>query len=604
MSSVDATLTATAAAVPLLATESSHAEKLSWRVKLIYGAPNFAGAGMLIPIFIHMPKFYADVVLVPLGYLAIAIALARSLDAISDPAMGWISDRTRTRMGRRRPYMLIGAPLCGIAFFALLNPPEHLIGERAALWFQVTFVLYFIFHTIFLLPHSALGAEMTSDYHERSSLFAVRESFTILGTIAAAAAPGVMEGVFKLSERQVFFRIGIVFGVLLTVLYWILALSIKERADFVARESNPLVPGIRRALRNRPFRILLASYVIGSVTGAIPATMMPFYTAYVIMPKNPQLWISFLLLGYFASGFLSLPLWVIMARRTGKLRAWLLSFICGISGGAGMFFLHRGQEMALLLLIIWAGVGFGAGLFLSPSMQADVIDYDEFHTGKRREAQFGAFWSMLPKWVAIPSAAIPIAILASMGYVPNAVQNPRVILAIRIIFALGPATFATLSYLIARSYPLDERIHNEILEGIELHQRGESAEDPLTGQLVAPPKGREVDEDTGWFLDYFSASELLHYVESGPRVPMRDVLMRAAISIAIGATSAVWTIHRLHTIRHGDSGTAISLVVVLGGFAFAMFLFHLMRLGPARRLASGEVSRDIVLAHLKESIAS
>ena len=601
MSSIDATVASSTVVTPRAVVEAATHQKLSWRTKLIYGAPSFAGAGMVIPIFIHMPKFYADVVLVPLGYLAIAIAVARSLDAISDPAMGWVSDRTRTAMGRRRPYMLIGAPLCGIAFFALLNPPAHLIGDRAVLWFQVTFVLYFIFHTIYLLPHAALGAEMTSDYHERSSLFAVRESFTILGTIVAAAAPGVMQGVFKVSEREVFFELGIFFGVLLAVLYWILALTIKERADFVARESNPLVPGIRRALRNRPFRILLASYVIGSVTGAIPATMMPFYTAYVIMPKSPQLWISFLLLGYFASGFLSLPLWVIMARRTGKLRAWLVSFVCGITGGAGMFFLHKGQEVAVLLLIIWAGVGFGAGLFLSPSMQADVIDYDEFYTGKRREAQFGAFWSMLPKWVAIPSAAIPIAILASMGYVPNAVQNPRVILAIRVIFALGPATFATLSFLIARSYPLTESIHSRILEGIEQHKRGVAALDPLTGQMVAPPRQREVDEDTGWFLDYFSTKELLHYVDRGPHMPVRDVATRAALSISIGVVAGLWTIQRLHTIRHDDPGTIISMVVVAGGFAFAVFLFHLMRLGPARRLASGAVSPDVVRAHLKES---
>ncbi|HLX38669.1 MAG TPA: MFS transporter, partial [Candidatus Binataceae bacterium] len=359
-----------------------------------------------------------------------------------------------------------------------------------------------------------------------------------------------------------------------------------------------------RALRNRPFRILLASYVIGSVTGAIPATMMPFYTAYVIMPKSPQLWISFLLLGYFAAGFLSLPLWVVMARRTGKLSAWLLSFICGITGGAGMFFLHKGQELAVLLLIIWAGVGFGAGLFLSPSMQADVIDYDEFYTGKRREAQFGAFWSMLPKWVAIPSAAIPIAILASMGYVPNAVQNPRVILAIRIIFALGPATFATLSYLIARTYPLTERIHNQIIEGIEAHKRGAAALDPMTGQMVAPPKGREVDEDTGWFLDYFSAAELQHYVDKSARAPMRDVTTRVALCFGIGISAALWTIHHLHTIRADDPGTMISMVVVTGGFAFAAALFHLMRLGPARQLASGIVSPDIVRAHLKESEAN
>src|SRR5580693_7057992 len=227
------------------AMSSTHSpETLPLRIKLLYGAPSFAGAAMIIPILINMPKFYADVVLVPLGYLAMAIAIARSLDALSDPLMGWISDHTHTRLGRRRPYMLIGAPLCGIAFFCLLNPPAALQGKDAAIWFGITFILYFIFHTSYVLPHYALGAELTQNYNDRSTLFAWRESFTILGTIVAAGAPGVMMKTMHLNDRQVFFRIGIFFGVLLTLLYWLLVLTIKERPDFVARLSNPLVPGV------------------------------------------------------------------------------------------------------------------------------------------------------------------------------------------------------------------------------------------------------------------------------------------------------------------------------------------------------------------------
>src|SRR5258708_7387206 len=332
------------------AAHTSH-EPLPLKTKLLYGAPSFAGAAMIIPTFIHMPKFYADVVLVPLGYLAMAIAIARSLDALSDPLVGWISDHTRARRGRRRPYMLLGAPLCGVAFFALLNPPESLTGGRAAMWFGVTFILYFLFHTIYVLPHYALGPELTNNYHERSSLFAWRESFTILGTIVAAAAPGVMMQTLHLNERQVFFRLGIFFGLTLTVLYSLLVLTVKERPDFAARESNPLVPGVRRALRNRPFAFLLASYVVGSVTGAIP-------------PKNPGLWLSILLLGYFVFGFLSLPMWVAIAHRVGKLKAYLASTFFPITGGAAMFLLGPGDERILLALICWAGIGFGAGLFL------------------------------------------------------------------------------------------------------------------------------------------------------------------------------------------------------------------------------------------------
>ena len=573
-------------------------EQLSWKIRLLYGAPNFAGAAMIIPIFVLMPKFYADVVLVPLGYLAIAIAAARSLDALSDPFLGWISDRTRTRWGRRRPYIVVGAPLCALAFFALLNPPWGLSGAIAALWFGTTFILYFLFSTIYGLSHYALGPELTLDYHERSTLFAVRESFTILGTIAASAAPGFMMKA-GIPERRVFFLLGIAFGVLLIALYWMLAFGVRERRDFVERKSNPLVPGIRRALKNRPFAILLASYVVGSVTGAIPATMLPFFNAYVIRPPNPELWLSIELLCYFGFGFLSLPLWLAGARRFGKLPAWLASFIAGITGGGAMFFLGKGDVYPLLALISWAGCGFGAGLFLTPAMQADVIDYDEFHTGKRREAQYGAFWAILPKFVAIPSAAIPIAILASLGYVPNAVQSPQVILAIKGIFALGPAIFATLSFIIARTYPIDERSHRAILEGIALHNEGAAAIDPLANRIVSPPHSNGIDEETGWFLDYFSQGELKRYLAHGAASPVRDVWRAAALSLGVCGLSAWYVLRRLSSLRN-DPGAMVSLCVVAAGFAFTIFLFHMMRLRPARALATGRISPDIIRTHLND----
>jgi glycoside/pentoside/hexuronide:cation symporter, GPH family len=582
------------------ATAAHTSEPLTLKIKLLYGAPSFAGAAMIIPIFIHMPKFYADVVLVPLGYLAMAIAIARSLDALSDPLMGWISDHTHTRLGRRRPYMLIGAPLCGIAFFCLLNPPVALKGKDAAIWFGVTFILYFIFHTVYVLPHYALGPELTQNYNDRSTLFAWRESFTILGTIVASVAPGVLKAAFHLTDRQVFFDLGIFFGIVLTLLYWLLVLTVKERPDFVARESNPLVPGVRRALRNRPFAILLASYVVGSIAGAIPATMMPFFNAYVIRPADPITSLSLLLAGYFGFGFVSLPMWVALARRIGKLNAWLTSFFLGISGGALMFLLGPGDLKALFVLICWAGIGFGAGLFLTPSMQADVIDYDELYTGKRREAQYTAFWSMLPKFIAIPSAAIPIAILASLGYVPNAIQSPRVVFAIRAIFALTPATCSVLSFLIARRFPITQTIHNAILDGIERHGRGEAALDPLTGAMVPPPTPGH-DEDVGWFLDYFSSGELKRYLIKGASQPVRDVLTVAAVSIGVSVLSIIYVLHRVHTLST-DPGAMTSVIVVAGGLAFAIFVFHLMRLGPARRLAAGEIPADTVRAHLGQVV--
>jgi glycoside/pentoside/hexuronide:cation symporter, GPH family len=590
-----------ATATPVRHAVTPEREHVRWGIRLAYGAPSFAGAAMLVPILIHMPKFYSDVVLVPLGYLAIAIAVARALDALSDPLIGWLSDRTHTRWGRRRPYIALGAPLAALAFWGLFSPPESLSKDTAAIWFVAMYILYSIFHTVFALPHYALGPELTLDYHERSRLFSVREGFSILGTISAAVAPGIMVSGFGLSQRTAFSRLGEVFAVLLVVLFGVLLLRVRERADFVSRESNPFVPGVRRALRNRPFRILLATYVVGSITGAIPGTLMPFFNAYVIRPDNEARWLAIFLAAYFVSGFVCLPFWVVMARRFGKRPAWLASFAMGITGGAAMFFLGQGDEIPLLILIAWAGSSFGAGLFLGPAMQADVIDYDELYTGKRREAQYSAFWSMLPKFVAIPSAAIPIAVLGSIGYVPNAVQTPAVVFAIKAIFALTPALFATLAFFIAWRFPIDEAVHRAILEGIERHSSGENALDPLTGRPVPPARAGVVDEDVGWFLDHFSRGELRRHLSSVPaggRTVVRDVWIAAAASIATCAAAALLVAARVTSLEV-DPGPVPVLAVVTAGFAFSIFLFHLLRVGPARRLAAGAVPAEIVRAHVE-----
>jgi GPH family glycoside/pentoside/hexuronide:cation symporter len=572
-------------------------EHLSWAIKLLYGAPNVAGAALAIPIAINMPKFYTDVVGVPLGYLAIAIALARSFDALSDPAIGWLSDRTRTRLGRRRPYLILGPPFCALAFYLLMSPPRGLPPLSSAFWFATFFILYFFFHTVYGLPHQALGSELTLDYHERSSLFGVRESFTIVGTIIAASAPGFMMKGLSWDERRVFSTLGALFALLLVSLYWLLAWRVRERPQFASRDSNPFIPGVRRALRNRPFRILLLSYLIGSTTGAIPATMVPFFNQYVIQPKNPELWLSFELLGYFAMGILCMPLWVAGARRFGKRQTWLASFVMGTTGGAAMFFLGKGDTLGLLVLICWAGASFGAGLFLGPSMQADVIDYDELHTGKRREAQYTAFWSILPKFVAIPSAALPFAVLASMGYVPNTVQSPAVLLAIRGIFALGPAFSSVLSFAVAWRYPITEKIHRAIRDGIELHDAGHEAIDPLTGAVVPAVDAGLVDDETGWFLDYFSPRELRRYLDLGATAPVRDVRLAAAVSLGVAIAAAAIAIDQMHALA-SNPGAIASLAVVTSGFAVAIFVFHLLRLGAAFRLASGAVSPELVGAHL------
>lgn len=572
-------------------------ETVSLGTLMVYGAPSFAGAAMLVPILIHMPKFYSDVVLVPLGYLALAIAIARAIDALADPLLGWLTDHP-TRFGRRLPYIALWSPMCALAFFALFHPPRSLSPHGAAIWFATMFVLYSIFHTAYGLPYWALGAELTLDYHERSRLFGVREGFSILGTICASAAPGMLVAYFHLDERDAFSWIGAVFGTLLVLTCYGVVAFVRERPGFADRTSNPFAPGVRRALRNRPFRILLATYVVSSITGAIPGTLMPYYNAYVLRPENEAAWLAIFLGVYFSAAFICLPGWVVLARRVGKKTAWLTSFFMGITGGAGLFFLGPGDLAPAAFLVAWAGSSFGAGLFLGPAMQADVIDYDELYTGRRREAQYSAFWGMLPKLVAIPSAAVPIAILGSIGYIPNQPQTPEVVFAIKAIFALAPATCALLAFLIALRFPISERVHRQILNGIAHHREGRPAIDPLTGQAVPPPREREVDEQTGWFLDHFSARELRRYLHGAKTAAVKSAWRSAlaALACAVGTLTFAFTQVRSFEV---DPGTLPVLAVVASGFCLALAAFHLSRLRAARELARAQMPPHVIEAHLR-----
>jgi hypothetical protein len=176
-----------------------------------------------------------------------------------------------------------------------------------------------------------------------------------------------------------------------------------------------------------------------------------------------------------------------------------------------------------------------------------------------------------------------------------------VIFAIRAIFALMPAIAAVLSFIIAWRFPITENIHREILRGIDLHNAGEPAVDPMTGRTVAPPRARAVDDETGWFLDYFSPGELRRFVEKGALSPVRDVVVAAFASLAVSAGAALIAIVRMRDLG-SDPGAIVSLTVVAAGFAFAVFLFHVLRLRSARRLAGGAVTPAVVLAHLREGM--
>jgi GPH family glycoside/pentoside/hexuronide:cation symporter len=555
-------------------------EALPLATKLLFGAPSFAGAAMVIPIAIHMTKFYADVVLVPLGVLGIAIALARAFDALTDPLVGWLSDRTRSRLGRRRPWLLVGGPLCGLAFWFLFSPPAELDPTGGATWFFVCYLAYFLFHTFYLIPYIALGAELTLDYHDRTSLFGIREGFVIVGTLFAAVLPSVLTE--RLGERAALSWFAAGFGALLALSYVMLVARVRERPEFSRRKTNPFVPGVRRALRNGPFRILLAKALLTGIPGALTGTLLPFFNHYVVRPENEARWLMFELATYFGSAFVFLPLWMRVARRVGKKNAMLVSLAIGAFGTASVLAVGEGDVGLLLVLLALNGSIFGAMSFLTPAMKADVIDHDELHTGQRREAQYTSLWAILPKFVQIPAAAVPIALLGSLGYVPNQPQNETVLFAMSLLFGGVPALAFVGAFLVTLRFPIDPEMHHRIQLALDAHARGETVEDPVTGERLAPPAGRGVDDDTAWFLDHFSPRELRRAARGGRRRLLLDVALAgaAALAVCVAAGGAVWGTLTGLDVKPG-AGSVVGVVV--SGLAFCGFVFHALRFLAARR---------------------
>ncbi len=323
----------------------------------------------------------------------------------------------------------------------------------------------------------------------------------------------------------------------------------------------------------------------------------PFFVQYVLQPASPTTWIGLFLLTYLGAGLLMIPLWMVVAQKIGKLQTLILNSVIGITGSTLFFFAGEGELRFAGAIYFLTGMVSMAGSFLVPAMAADVIDYDELRTGRRREAQYTAFWALIPKLVAIPGSSIPLAILAAVGYVPNQPQTADVLFWIRFMYSLFPVAFYVTSVIVVSRYPISEKLHALIREGLDNHKRGDIAIDPITQSRIAPFGQHPESDELGWFLDYFSPNELRQAQTRGAStVFTRVVGVMLAWLVVCGGASTVAALG----FQNPDSDPALRVVlaVVVAGVAFTAFVFHLLRLGPARRLAKTAFDTEAVTAHL------
>lgn len=442
-------------------------KKLPVSRQLAYAAPAFALAAIGIPVYVYIPKYYTDymgVNIMIVGYLLLAIRL---FDAITDPIIGVISDRTRSRFGRRRPYIAGGSILVAIAVYGLFNPPA-LSPTMASVWFGLWLFFLFFFWTVVIVPYESLGPELTFDYNERTSLFALRDGMLIAGTLAAASlpalleyAPGFSEGIS--GERFKFFTSSVFYGVAIVLCCWFCVGVVPETGIKKHYQGHRLGVDFSGVLKNRPFIILLAAYTISAFGNNLPATLILYYVEYVLQSSLAEVF----LFVYFLTGILFLPLWIQLSKRIGKRNAWLFSMGLNTGAFAGVFFLGAGDVWLYGVLIFFSGIGFGASLALPSAIQADVIDFDEMLTGERREGQYVGLWSIAKKLAAALGVGVGLAVLGSAGYEPQAQQSDGVLFALRVMYALIPSICNLIAMAVILAYPIDRKAHQKIRQAID-----------------------------------------------------------------------------------------------------------------------------------------
>ncbi|KPJ77126.1 MAG: MFS transporter [Deltaproteobacteria bacterium SG8_13] len=447
--------------------------------KLAYSSPAFALAVVGIPVYVYVPKFYTDTIGLNISVLGTLLFGVRIFDAVTDPLFGYLSDKTRTSFGRRRPYIAVGSLFVAISMFMLFVPPKAASGY-AALWFGVSIYTLFLFWTAVTVPYESLGPEITFDYNERTSLFAMRDGLLIAGTLAAASSPALVQWAFSLpdgaeGERLKYFWIAVLYTPLLVGTCWWCAIAIKEKFKEQARPTQSLATGMRELSHNRPFRILLVSYTISAIGNNLPATLILYYVEYVLLSDLAEL---FLLL-YFVTGIVCLPGWIKISHRFGKKNAWLASIVLNTGAFIWVFFLGPGDVVLYAMLVVISGIGLGATLALPSAIQADVIDYDELLSGARREGQYIGLWSISKKFAAAVGVGAGLYILGLAGYTPNAEQSATVVFTLRILYALVPSVCNLIAFGIALSYPISQGVHNDIRQAISRRQVGQQVADPL-----------------------------------------------------------------------------------------------------------------------------
>ncbi|UCD86067.1 MAG: MFS transporter [Deltaproteobacteria bacterium] len=444
--------------------------RLSARQLINYGFPAFGMSIMLVAQTVYLPIYYTDTLMLGAHLLSIVFLVGRFWDAITDPVMGHISDRTRTRWGRRRPYFLLSSLPLAVAFFLIWSPrASSPLG--LFLHLLIMYLILYTFWTIFAIPYISLGAELSPDYHERTRLFGARQIFGLVGAIIGTLLFDFVR--FIDDTKTGYSLMAGSTGLLTMILILIMFKGVRENPEFQSRESIGFFAGLKITFRNRAFLILLIVFLLLLAGGSFLYPLTPYIAKYVV--RDPKL-VRYVVLCYIVGAALSVALWVRLARKIGKNNTLTISMLVAATAFLLAFTYHEGTWLRWLILAMIAGTGLGCSLTVVPSIAADVIDSDELETGRRREGAFFGVWTFVEKCAVGLAVFIGISGLHLIGYEPNVEQTSSVILGMKLLYCILPGICHVAAALIFRKFPITPEVHAKIRAELDSRKTSSNSE--------------------------------------------------------------------------------------------------------------------------------
>lgn len=437
---------------------------LSRRTLVLYGLPNLSSSVAALPLALFVPAFYSDDLGLPLAAVGTAIAASRVLDIVTDPLIGLLSDRTVTRFGRRKPWIVLGAPLLLLAVWMIFVPGPS--GSVTVSHLLVWCCLLFLGFTLVDLPYKAWGAELSDDYAERSRVTAVREGFGFGGQIGLLLLLLVLgrAGIEAAPDQLFAIAIAIVGSMPL-----LLAAALVGVAEPPPRgiAHEPLGPwrGIALVGRNPAFVRMIGS-VLFFVSGVvIQGTLHRLVLTHVIgAPDLFPLMIFLENVGTLAA----VPLWLWISDRIGKHRAVALAALWLALFSLPLPLLGAGDGVWLVVLIVVRGSSFASILFLANSIAADVVDHDLLASGQQRTGLFFAVWGMVIKLAVALGVLLGTGLPAAFGFEPSAAEHTaNGLFALRAVYGWMPALLMAIGAPFLWHFPITKQRQEEMRAEIE-----------------------------------------------------------------------------------------------------------------------------------------